>query len=783
MTRNSETAQGDDPGASMRSDNEFVRVAADASDALAYTWDIDTDAVIWGQHADALLGPLPASGAYPALQAMIHPDDQAGFDECVSAARQGNGKIWISPRLLRTDGVARWIVVRGGFVAGGTERTSVLTGIIVDVHEQKTLELEAQKKLNEYRDVLDNIPDRVWSKDRAGRFTTVNRAYADFHETTAEAIIGTTNTALLPPGMIPKSREEDADVLEKGLSMRGENVMISRGREYKFEILKSPLRDANGEIIGITGLTHDITERKALQETLAKALHEQETLLATCPTGICIVRNRIIERCNPAAAAMLGYAVAELTGQSTRILYPDEHAWAEVMRHLYPATRDGHLHSREVEFVRKDGSRVWILLISHIIDNTSKYGVSTWVDISQQKKLSQAMADARDAADAANRAKTNFLATMSHEIRTPMNGVLGMLELLETTKLDEAQRETLQVVRDSANALLGLIDGVLDFSKIESGQLDIHAVPFDLRQVASQCAILYREAASKRGLRLSTEIDAALPPSLIGDSLRIRQVINNLLSNAIKFTIRGEVALAVRCVAVEGKAARLAISVTDSGIGIDEATQSKLFQPFVQADTGTTRRFGGTGLGLAIGKQLAEAMGGTLTMKSTKGAGTTLTLNLTLPLADIPRLENRPQSAVAVPAQASATATRQRLLVAEDHPVNLRMLARQLEQLGYDTDLATDGIQALRLWRAGNYAALISDCHMPDMDGYELAKAIRTEEAANGANKPIPIIACTASALAEEGENCLAAGMNDVMVKPVSLATLREHLTHWLPNT
>ncbi|MSQ50313.1 MAG: PAS domain S-box protein [Betaproteobacteria bacterium] len=761
-------------------DGELIAAGSAAADIYAFAWDLDTDHASWGPLAHEVLGPLPESGRYPGLRHMIHPEDLPDLEARLRNARDSDGRVFGLWRLQSTDAKLRWIRLRGRIAPNGSAPPILLRGIILDTNERRISELEARRKLYEYREVLNCLPDRVWSKDLAGRFTTVNRAFTDFAGVPLEQIIGKTSAEFLPASMVEKSEEEDANIIAEGVSARTERAMVSRGRAYQFEVLKSPLRDASGRIIGVTGLTHDVTQRHALQESLAKALREQETLLATCPTGICIVRNRVIERCNPAAAAMLGYRVEELMGQSTRILYPDENAWAEMMRHLYPDAQDGHVHSREVEFARKDGSRVWILLISHILDSASKYGVSTWVDISQQKKLSQAMADARDAAEAANRAKSNFLATMSHEIRTPMYGVLGMLELLEATKLDDGQRETLQVVRDSANALLGLIDGVLDFSKIEAGQLAINAVPFDLRQVASQCVMLYHESAAKRGLGLKADIDAALPPSLIGDSLRIRQIINNLLSNAIKFTSRGEVALAIRCVAVEGEAQRLAISVTDTGIGIDEATQSRLFQPFVQADSGTTRRFGGTGLGLAICKQLTDAMGGTLEMKSAPGAGATVTLQLTLPVGNIPQPDERPLSVV--PAQAGAPAARQRLLVAEDHPVNLRMLARQLEQLGYDADLATDGIEALRLWRAGHYAALISDCHMPDMDGYELTREIRALEAATGATKPIPIIACTASALAEEGEQCLAAGMNDVMVKPVAMATLREHLTQWLPD-
>jgi PAS domain S-box-containing protein len=759
--------------------NQFVASAVAASDLFAYAWDLDADRVIWDARIADLLGPMPAGGDYPGMRALIHPEDRASFESSIREAQAGNGKVWASCRFQRTDGAVHWVVLRGGLVGGEHSARSLLKGIIADVNEQKLIELEAQKKLNEYREVLDHIPDRVWSKDCEGRFTTVNRAYADFHETTPEQLIGRTNTALLPPGMLPRSRSEDAEVLEKGCTTRGENVMFSRGREYRFEVLKSPLRDASGRIIGITGLTHDITERVELQESLAGTNRELETLLATCPAGIAIVRNRVIERCNPAAAAMLGYSVEELIGQATRMLYPDDNAWQGLADFLYKKQNENGVPAMEVEFKRKDGSRIWVLVISHLIDAATQYTVSSLVDISEQKKLSQALIEAKNAADDSNRAKSNFLATMSHEIRTPMNGVLGMLELMESTSLDAGQRETLHVVRDSANALLGLIDGVLDFSKIESGQLDIHATPFDLRQMATQCLMLYRESASKRGLSLEADVDAALAPCLIGDSLRIRQIINNLFSNAIKFTSRGLVTLCIRVQAADGGSQTLSISVKDTGIGIDSEVQERLFQPFVQAEAGTTRRYGGTGLGLSICKHLTDAMGGTLILTSAPGAGTTVTLTLTLPLANQSQTDAATRNDA--PAVAPAIKTGRRVLVAEDHPVNLRVIARQLKQLGFESDLANDGREALALWKKGDYAALISDCHMPEMDGYELSREIRAAEAAAGTEVPMPIIACTASALAEEGERCLAAGMNDVMVKPVSVATLQAHLAKWVP--
>ncbi|MFM9969797.1 MAG: PAS domain S-box protein [Burkholderiales bacterium] len=757
---------------------DFSHAAYRAAEMHPFVWNLDSDLVCFQDNVAELIGSDTAAEAHRTMRDLIHPDDYSELAQQARAARDTRGKVWHSPRILCANNAFRWTVLRGGFPVELSSEATVFAGIIVDFHAQRLRQLDESRVLHEYRAVLDALPERVWSKDLKGRFTTVNRAYLEFSDVTRDAIIGKTVGEIHPLAALPKSQEEDAQILATGCATQSENIMYARGQKFIFEVLKSPLRDEAGNIIGTTGLTHDITERHLLQESLAATNRELESLLATCPTGICIVRRRVIERCNPAAAAMLGYAPDELIGKSTRMLYADEAVWRGIGESLYPQNAGTYISTREMEFVRKDGSRAWILMTSNILDTTGEYGIGSWVDISEQKKLAQALLDAKNAADAANRAKSNFLATMSHEIRTPMNGVLGMLELLDATRLDDAQKETLKVVNDSAHALLGLIDGVLDFSKIESGQMEINAVPFDLRQMAEQCQMLYREIATKRGLEFQTDIDPNLAPQLIGDSLRIRQIINNLFSNAIKFTSRGKVFLTIKVEAVTGKSQRLRIEIIDTGIGIDAQAQKKLFQPFVQAEAGTTRRFGGTGLGLSICKHLAEAMGATLRLRSEPGAGTTVTLDIALQVAN-------PVAPAVAPSAAHMNMPRPpagiRVLVAEDHPVNLNLIARQLKQLGYESDLAEDGRVALELWRKGNYALLLSDCHMPEMDGYELARAIRAAEAASGARAPIPIIACTASALAEEGEQCLAAGMNDVMVKPVSVATLRRHLERWLP--
>ncbi|HVY07494.1 MAG TPA: ATP-binding protein [Burkholderiales bacterium] len=412
------------------------------------------------------------------------------------------------------------------------------------------------------------------------------------------------------------------------------------------------------------------------------------------------------------------------------------------------------------------------------------------VDVSDIKKYQQAAMEAKELADAANRAKGAFLATMSHEIRTPMNAVLGMLELLSLSRLDDEQRRQLDIVRESSKALLRIIDDILDFSKIEAGKLEIKPEAMSVADAIDGAFLIYVGVASSKNLLLKKRIDGRISPALRADPLRLRQILNNFTSNALKFTDKGEVELGVELIAREAGAEKLRFSVRDTGIGISPENRARLFQPFMQAEADTTRRFGGTGLGLAICRRLAELMGGEIAMESEVGVGTTLSFTVTFPIADRAELETTARANAASPRsltarrkaptveQAEAEGTL--VLLADDHPTNRLLLVRQLGTLGYAAEAAEDGAKALEKWKSGRFALLITDCHMPEMDGYQLTREIRRIEGGNG-GKRFPIVACTANALQGEAEICFATGMDDYVSKPVEMRELLAKLDRWLP--
>jgi CheY-like chemotaxis protein/two-component sensor histidine kinase len=358
-----------------------------------------------------------------------------------------------------------------------------------------------------------------------------------------------------------------------------------------------------------------------------------------------------------------------------------------------------------------------------------------------------------------------------------------MIEVLERQHLDGRQRQIVATMRDSAQALLRIIDDVLDFSKIEAGRLELEQTTFSLAELMKGVVAAFRGQAEAKGLGLDVVLAPDSNDTLVGDSTRLRQILFNLIGNALKFTERGRVQVEASARPLGDGIVRISLTVRDTGIGLDAAQMARMFRPFEQADSSTTRRFGGSGLGLSIVRRLAQLMGGDVEVESELGAGSIFTVTLVLPSAPAaapPGIRSQGADRAAIAPVASDAAVRPRVLVVDDHPVNREVLVRQLDLLGIDADTANDGREALAAWEAGSYAAVLADIHMPKMDGHELAGRIRASEAARQRTARTPIVAVTANAMKGEEERCLALGMDAYLVKPIQIERLHAILESWL---
>jgi PAS domain S-box-containing protein len=537
--------------------------------------------------------------------------------------------------------------------------------------------------------------------------------------------------------------------------------------------------DETGRMIAMFGVFQDVTERALADATLRDSearlrfvTEQASDIIALIDLdGVCLFMS-------PASDAILGSPAAALIGtRPVERVHEADRAIVEDYRVGLHAGTGTSVSSVRFRMRRSDGDYAWLEASSRLAEiNEKPCVVSVWRDVSRQVAVEAALNAAKTEAEAGAAAKAGFLANMSHEIRTPMNGVIGFAELLLAGELSAEQRRNASLIADSGKAMMKLLNDILDLSKIEAGQLETVSEPFDLPHAVRACGKLLGASAAQKQLELRVDIPDEVPRFILGDGLRVRQIVLNLVGNAIKFTERGSVTLAMRQVQQNGEP-WIAIIVRDTGIGIAPERQGSIFEEFVQADHSITRRYGGTGLGLAISNRLAMLMGGRIELESAVGQGTAVTL----------LIPATPTAAPAVSAAIEAPAVQpvrrpSRILLAEDHEVNQLLVHAMLTQGGHEVVLVENGEEALEAVRDSfdrgvSFDLVLMDMQMPIMDGLTATRAIREMEKPTG--RRVPIVALTANAFASDLESCSAAGMDGHVAKPVSMEALLAAVDRW----
>jgi PAS domain S-box-containing protein len=632
-----------------------------------------------------------------------------------------------------------------------------------------------QESSDRYYSLIENLGDGVLSTTADGRIRMANPAAAKVLGMPRDMLLGRELRAFIHP--------EDLAFVDSEIERRPGERSVYEFRVVRpddatvrtIQVTATPQFDSQRRFQGSLGIFRDVTSEREMERRMRLLAHTLESVDES--VVVCGPDDRILF-VNRAFVRTYGYEERELVGQHIGMvrspLNPDE-----VPTAILPATLAGGWRG-ELWNRRKDGVDFLVLLTTAAVaDETGKLQATVGVvrDITEARRFEAELKRARDEAERANRAKSEFLATISHEIRTPMNGVIGMTSLLLETGLDAVQHDYADTVRKSGEALLAIINDILDFSRMEAGKLSIASSSFDLRKVIDEVLEILAPKAGASGLKLRVEYPTSLPRRFVGDPGRIRQVLMNLVSNALKFTPAGEIRIIVQSSAAEARTANVRVAVRDTGVGIPEDKQRLVFEKFSQVDSSDTRKYGGTGLGLAIAKQLVELMQGTIGLESSPGQGSTFWFSLPLRIDESP-VDMQPAAAGRGPSTPAAESSL-RVLLAEDNLVNQKVAAGMLKRLGLRPDLAINGVEALEKCAVLPYDVVFMDCQMPEMDGYDAAGELRRRE---GAERHTAIIALTADARAGTRERCLAAGMDDYLVKPIKIENLREMLGRWAPG-
>ncbi len=678
--------------------------------------------------------------------------------------------------LITAKGRRIWVRARGRPIFQDGVCTRLL-GSFEDITERRAAQEAMRAALARKRvaeALFQNSNAMLAVIDSQGRFERVNRRWTTLLGWAEDELVGQPVVSRVHPDDLVATAAA-AQRLSSGASSTERLRVRYRCRDGRtLTLLWVAASDPETGLL--YAVVDDVTEeRERVRQAERLAMIAARTTNAVLFTD---ARGRI-EWVNASFTRITGYSAEEALGSNPGALLQGPDTDPDAVAEMGARIRARQPFTTEVRNYAKDGRPYWIAIEAlPIFDDDGAFQgfMAVEADITDQKDAQAALIRERDRATQLAReagaeaaAKSGFLAMMSHELRTPMNGILGTAQLLLDGRLDAEQARLVQTLHDAGRGLLSLLNDVLDYSKLDSNQFGLDRNSFDLGALATHCVDLFQAEANRTGIELSLALDPAAAVSVFGDELRLRQVLVNLLGNALKFTSRGRVQLSVD----RGPDDTLRFAVHDTGIGIPAEQGARLFSPFTQVDASARRRFGGTGLGLAISQRIVGLMGGTIAVESVVGEGSTFSFCLTLPEGCA--LEHTGPVPVATGAELVGLA----VLLVEDNPINGLVGRKMLERLGCTVQLVTDGEQAVAVVQESPPDIVLMDCHMPVMDGWAATRAIRHLEATEGRSGRLPVIAQTASCMADEVARCHAVGMDAVLPKPLELDRLRSLLLAW----
>ncbi len=725
----------------------------------------------------------------------IHPDDRARVHQTYAEAQASHCAFVIEHRLHTAVGQIQWVSARCRFEFDADGKALRTVGTVQDITERKLAEIALAESNSLLMTVIDAIPMRVFWKDRQLHYLGCNTSFArDAGKDSPGELIGQDDFQMGWADQAELYRADDRQSMDSGVAKLAfeEPQTTPDGQTMWLRTSKIPLKKPDGQVFGVLGIYEDITRRKLLDEQLRKlsqvAEQSPESVVITDLSGN-------MEYVNAAYLRNTGFERAEVLGRNPRILQTNLTP-RSTYASMWEALGQGQSWSGEFIDQRKDGSvfTEWAV-ISPLRDEAGvvTHYVSIQEDITEKKRLALELDEyrkglellvaertleltsAREQADASNRTKSEFLANMSHEIRTPLGAISGMAGLIRREPLTPSQTDKIRKLESAAKHLSATINDILDLSKIEANKLVLEEGPVVVSALVDNIANMLQQTVEEKGLALQLEVDP-MPQGLLGDATRLGQALLNYTSNAVKFTDGGTVTLRARLESESDDAVLLRFEVQDTGLGIAPEKLLKLFSPFVQADSTTTRKYGGTGLGLAITKRLVEAMGGEVGVLSEVGKGSRFWFTARLKKGAVPGAEDLDDPEVDAELELQTAFAGRRVLLAEDDEFNREIGTILLEDVGLLVDVAEDGQAAFEMATTNAYDLILMDMQMPKMDGLEATRQIRS--ASTG--QAVPIVAMTANAFAEDRLRCLEAGMNDFLTKPVEPEVLYQVLLRQL---